>query len=119
MQINLDPVESLKSIMAVTDYLLQRFSVFKTAEDYFSEYGLQNDALRELAVETTIITAADDPIIPVEDFYKLELNDLTRLSIHAFGGHNGFIDGIFLKSWYEDVLADIFDEIVKASRLGG
>ena len=54
----------------------------------------------------------DDPIIPVEDFYQLELNDRTNLVIHAFDGHNGFIDGFFLKSWYEQKLADMFDKII-------
>jgi predicted alpha/beta-fold hydrolase len=33
--------------------------------------------------------------------------------IHTFGGHNGFIDGFFLKSWYEQKLADLFDTIVQ------
>ena len=108
------PVQTLGSVLGVTEYLLKRFSDFQSAREYFSEYTLLNDALRELPVETTIITADDDPIIPVEDFHQLELNELTRLSIHAFGGHNGFIDGIFLKSWYEDVLAAIFDEIIKS-----
>ena len=54
----------------------------------------------------------DDPIIPVADFYRLELNHRTNLVIHAFGGHNGFIDGFFLKSWYEQKLADLFDQII-------
>ena len=107
-------VQPLGSVLAVTEYLLKRFSDFQSAREYFSEYTLLNDSLRELPVETTIITAADDPIIPVEDFHQLELNELTRLSIHAFGGHNGFIDGIFFKSWYEDALAAIFGEIIKS-----
>ncbi len=108
------PVLTKESVLAVTEYLLKQFSDFKSAEEYFNEYALLNDALRELPVETTIITASDDPIIPVEDFYQLELNELTRLSIQAFGGHNGFIGGIFLKSWYDDVLADRFDEVTRS-----
>jgi predicted alpha/beta-fold hydrolase len=80
---------------------------------YFREYSLLKDAIKDLPVATTIISAADDPIIPVEDFYQLELNHRTNLVIQVFGGHNGFIDGFFLKSWYEQKLADIFDEIVQ------
>jgi predicted alpha/beta-fold hydrolase len=112
------PVVTMGTVLEVTGYLLKRFSQFKSAREYFEQYALLNGALSDLPLETTIITAADDPIIPVEDFYQLELNKRTRLSIHAFGGHNGFIDGIFLKSWYEDVLADKFDEIVEAGKLG-
>jgi len=69
----------------------------------------------DIAVDTTIIAARDDPIIPVEDFYRLKLNDRTGLSIHDFGGHNGFIDGFFLKSWYEQQLADLFDKKIKTN----
>ena len=108
------PLMSLKSIQAVTDLLLQHYSDFDSAAEYFKAYSLLKDAVKNVPVDTTIITAADDPIIPVEDFYQLELNGRTRLFIHDFGGHNGFIDGFFLKSWYEQQLADLFDEIVQA-----
>ena len=106
-------VAALNSIQAVTESLIERYSNFHSAAEYFRKYALLNEALSEIPVETTIITAVDDPIIPVEDFYQLELNQLIRLSVHAFGGHNGFIDGLFLKSWYEEVLASMFDEIVQ------
>ena len=109
------PLMSLKSIQAVTDLLLQHYSDFDSAAEYFKAYSLLKDAVKNVPVDTTIITAADDPIIPVEDFYQLELNGRTRLFIHDFGGHNGFIDGFFLKSWYEQQLADFFDEIVQAA----
>ena len=103
----------LKTIQAATDVLLENYSDFNSAAQYFREYSLLGDALKELTIDTTIIAARDDPIIPVEDFYRLELNEHTNLSIHDFGGHNGFIDGFFLKSWYEQQLADLFDEIVQ------
>lgn len=101
----------LKTIQAVTDRLLQKYSDFNSASEYFREYSLLKDAIKDLPVSTTIISAIDDPIIPVEDFYQLELNGSTNLIIQTFGGHNGFIDGISLKSWYEQKLADLFDGI--------
>jgi hypothetical protein len=100
----------LKTIQAVTDRLLQKYSDFNSASEYFREYSILKDAIKDLPVPATIITAKDDPIIPVEDFNQLELNHRTNLVIHAFGGHNGFIDGFFLKSWYEPNLADMFDK---------
>ncbi|MGA9260340.1 MAG: hypothetical protein WBV95_00080, partial [Desulfobacterales bacterium] len=57
----------------------------------------------------TLLTAADDPIIAVEDFEQLRLNRFTRLSIQHHGGHNGFIDGFGLQSWYEPLLVELFD----------
>jgi predicted alpha/beta-fold hydrolase len=103
---------SLKSIQELTDELLRKYSEFNSAAAYFKKYSLLEDALKDLPVPVTIITAKDDPIIPVEDFYGLELNHRTHLIIHDFGGHNGFVDGFFLKSWYEQKLAEIFDDVV-------
>ena len=103
-------VFKLNTIMAVTDKMLDQYSDFNSASEYFKAYSILNDALDELSVPTTIITAADDPIIPVEDFYQLKLNHRTELIIHTHGGHNGFIDGFYLKSWYEQELANWFDK---------
>lgn len=112
---NFAPVMPLKSIQAVTDALIENYSDFDSAAQYFREYSLLKDALKNISTDTTILTARDDPIIPVDDFYQLQLNERTNLSLHAFGGHNGFIDGFFLKSWYEQQLADLFDKIVEAA----
>ena len=112
-------VMSLRTIRGITDRLLQKFSDFNSASDYFREYAILKDAVNDLPVAATILSAKDDPIIPVEDFYQLELNRRTNLVLQTFGGHNGFIDGFLLKSWYEEKLGDLFDEIVKnAGKLG-
>jgi len=112
---NFSKILDLRTIQAITDHLLEEYSDYASAEAYFRAYSILNGALKDLQVSTTIITAKDDPIIPVEDFYRLEINDSTNLVIQTYGGHNGFIDGFFLKSWYEQKLADTFDEIVMAS----
>jgi predicted alpha/beta-fold hydrolase len=113
-------IYALGTIQAMTDRLLDKYSDFNSAVEYFQTYSILKDAVHNLPVDTTIISAGDDPIIPVEDFYQLELNENTRLVITACGGHNGFIDGFFLESWYERKLADMFDAIIKnAGRLEG
>ena len=102
----------LNTIMAVTEKMIEQYSDYDSASEYFKGYSILNNAIDDLSVPTTIVTAADDPIIPVGDFYELKLNQRTELIIHTHGGHNGFIDGFFLKSWYEQELADRFDEMV-------
>jgi predicted alpha/beta-fold hydrolase len=102
----------LNTIMAVTEKMIEHYSDYNSASEYFKGYSILNDTIDDLPVPTTIVTAADDPIIPVDDFYELKLNHRTELIIHTNGGHNGFIDGFFLKSWYEQELANRFDEMV-------
>ena len=71
-----------------------------------------DNAIENITVPSTIITSADDPIIPVEDFSDLHTNDLTNMAIQSYGGHNGFLKKLTLESWYEQQLVDLFDEIV-------
>jgi predicted alpha/beta-fold hydrolase len=68
-----------------------------------------NNDLRDITLPTTIITAQDDPIIPVADFYDLHTSDATRLIVQPYGGHNGFLEGWRLNGWYEQVMVDTFE----------
>jgi len=104
-------VLGLKTIQALTDALLERYSDFATAQDYFDAYCVMGGAIADIDTPTTIVAAEDDPIIPIEDFLDLELNPRIRLFIHSHGGHNGFITGFKLQSWYENQIIRIFDQI--------
>jgi len=110
-------VFSLNTIAAVTDVMLHDFSDYGSSKDYFRQYSVVKEAIKDITVPTTILTSADDPIIPVEDFYQLETNDLTTLAIQPYGGHNGFIDGLYLKGWYEQRMIMIFDEVAQESNI--
>ena len=97
----------LTNIRQMTEKLLQRYSTYPNAAAYFDGYTLRGSALNALSIPATIITAKDDPIIPVEDFYHLTLNTNLRLIIHAYGGHNGFIESWRGRAWYEKYLLQI------------
>jgi hypothetical protein len=104
-------VMGVKTIQALTDALLAKYSDFPTAQDYFDAYSVIGTAIADIRTPTTIVTAKDDPIIPIKDFYDLELNKHIRLVIHPHGGHNGFITGFNLQSWYENMIIQLFDQI--------
>ena len=104
-------VMGVKTVQALTDALLERYSDFSTAQDYFDAYALMGSAIADINTPTTIVTAQDDPIIPIEDFYDLKLNTHIRLVIHPHGGHNGFITGFKLQSWYENMIIKLFDQL--------
>ena len=104
-------LKGVKTIQALTDALLEKYSDFPTAQDYFDAYAVMGAAIADIHTPTTIVTAHDDPIIPIEDFYDLKLNKHIRLVIHPHGGHNGFITGFKLQSWYENMIIRRFDQI--------
>jgi predicted alpha/beta-fold hydrolase len=103
----------LNSIRKMTDILVERHSDLKSTSDYFKGYTIASADLKSISVPTTLLIAEDDPIIPIEDFHQLQLNDNTNLVIQRYGGHNGFISGIFLKSWYENAIVGLFDVVAR------
>ncbi|MGD8406767.1 MAG: alpha/beta fold hydrolase [Anaerolineales bacterium] len=103
-------VFALDTITAMTDLMLKRYSDYENSAIYFNKYAVLEDALINLPIPTTIITAKDDPIIPVEDFYELKLNSLTNLIIHRYGGHNGFLESLSGETWYEQKMLEIFNK---------
>jgi predicted alpha/beta-fold hydrolase len=98
----------IDTIREMTERLLIRYSPYDGATAYFKKYTLLNGYLQDITIPTTIITARDDPIIPVEDFYGLHTSPATRLIIQPYGGHNGFLESWRLNGWYERVMADWF-----------
>lgn len=99
-------VFKLETISEMTEVMLQRYSEYANSSDYFRHYAVVGDALANVTVPTTIITAQDDPIIPVEDFYGLKLPISTDLIIHRYGGHNGFLETVSGRAWYEKKIID-------------
>lgn len=107
-----------RSCREMTETLLSHHPEYSNPTDYFKGYALTGTALADMVLPaTTIITAADDPIIPVDDFHALALNDNTNLIIHRYGGHNGFIDGLFSTTWHERYMVTVFAQVKKSEEV--
>lgn len=96
-----DDILRLDTCMEITDAVIPRYSPFRNHEEYFRTYTLLGPVFEDLAVPVTIITSADDPVIPVEDFYSLRGNRYLEVKIEPYGGHCGFLDPFPWGSWYE------------------
>ena len=106
--INLDEISKFKSIRALTDYFVPRYTEYPDASAYLYGYALVGSRLADLQIPATIIISQDDPIIPVAD-----LKDITKpfcLSIEKqpYGGHCGFIKDIRLNSWANQWIGELF-----------
>lgn len=107
-QVDLFTRNELRSSMReLTRSMVERHTDFGTLENYFDGYALTGDRLAALDTPATILTAEDDPIIPVADFRRLELAPQTDLVIVPHGGHCGFIRDASLRSWAEDFLVEM------------
>jgi predicted alpha/beta-fold hydrolase len=86
------PLAQMARIRDMTEWLVCHYSDFADADDYFSRYTVGPDSLHDLTVPTTIVTAADDPVIRVRDIEALDAHEMLDLKIEKFGGHVGFVD---------------------------
>jgi predicted alpha/beta-fold hydrolase len=91
-----DELAKIPKVHQMTEWIIERYGehygAFSSADDYYRSYSVIGDALKDLAVPTTIITAANDRVVPVVDFYNLAQHPLLDLQIHATGGHVGYMD---------------------------
>ncbi len=90
-----------RSLDDLNRIFVPRHTPYRRVEDYFAAYGLYGDRLKSLPVPARIIAAADDPIIPVGDFGRIEPVAALEVDIQPYGGHCGFIETPTGRSWLE------------------
>jgi predicted alpha/beta-fold hydrolase len=98
---DLGEVRAMGNLTDMTDFLARRYGGYPSLEDYLQGYAITGDALAAIRHPTRIITAADDPIIPVEDFDRVARPPALAVSRTALGGHCGYYDAGRGGTWIE------------------
>jgi predicted alpha/beta-fold hydrolase len=88
----------------LTRDMVLRHTDFGSLENYLDGYSIAGDTLSKLQVNATILTAEDDPVIPVAEFRELQLAPSTQLVVTPHGGHCAFITDWSLRSWTDDFI---------------
>jgi predicted alpha/beta-fold hydrolase len=102
-------LEGAKTFEELNAFFVPRHTEFKDADSYFRSYALTGDRLSKLSIPAHLITATDDPIIPVSDLEKINCPDNLSLEIYDHGGHCGFIVNLKAHSYMEPRLVELFD----------
>ncbi len=92
------------SLRKMTAALVARYTGFKSLEEYLDGYSITGRRLAGLTVPSTIITAVDDPIVPVADVTRLAASANLRALVTPFGGHCGFLNGLSGDTWAENAV---------------
>ncbi|TAM60457.1 MAG: alpha/beta fold hydrolase [Rhodanobacter sp.] len=103
--------ELKQSLRGLTEAMVLRHTDFKTLQQYLDGYSVAGSALRAMQIPATILTARDDPVIPIDAFEKLELPPNVELDIASHGGHCGFIRGYGMTSFTDDYIAARFNAV--------
>jgi predicted alpha/beta-fold hydrolase len=100
-----------KGLRELTRYLIRGSGEFETLEQYLDGYSIAGSRLATLAVPATIVTAADDPVIPVRDCAEIQRPPCLALEIQPYGGHCGFIENLALRSWIDHRIESILSVV--------
>ncbi|TAL74331.1 MAG: alpha/beta fold hydrolase [Rhodanobacter sp.] len=101
--------ELKKDLRGLTESLVRQHTDFDSLQQYLDGYSVAGDTLMNLHVPATILTARDDPVIPVDAFEHLRLPPTVELDIADHGGHCGFIRGRSMTSFTDAYIAARFD----------
>jgi uncharacterized protein len=85
-------VSRLTDLRRMTAMLVAQFTDFPSLDAYLAGYAITGERLETIEAPATVITAADDPIIPVRDIERLARPKHLSVTITRHGGHNGFLD---------------------------
>jgi len=75
----------------LTAWLVARHTDFDDVDAYFDGYRISQDRMVGLQVPADILTSADDPVIPVDDFHGWQLPENACVEIADHGGHCAFL----------------------------
>ncbi|MDX1555296.1 MAG: alpha/beta fold hydrolase [Xanthomonadales bacterium] len=103
-----DDMDTIRGLNARTEYIARRYSGYESAAHYYDGYSVGKGRLASMQVPTTILTAADDPVVPVWDFADAEGIPSIELLVSAYGGHCGFLRNWRFESAAEDLILERF-----------
>lgn len=104
----------LSTVAGITDYLVGRYLPYRDSTDYYSRYDLRGDRLSRVRIETRIIAAEDDMVIPAAGYADVTANDHVDLKVFRYGGHCGFIEDWRLNCYVDGASVDFFQAQLEA-----
>lgn len=96
-----------RTLLELDERITAPLSGFAGADDYYR----QSAAAPRVAangVETLVLSAADDPIVPVACFQRAQWSRTTHLEIAPSGGHVAFLARGAKRCWMDECLGDWF-----------
>ena len=106
-----DPLRGANGFVHATELFAPMATEYDDYLAYLDAYTLKDDRLADLRVPTTAITAADDPVVPLQDFDTLELPDCMRLITTRHGGHCGFIEDWRMNTFTERLALQVMSRV--------
>jgi predicted alpha/beta-fold hydrolase len=92
------------SLRDLTARMVEGYTDYGHLDSYLKGYSIAGAGLANLTVPATIVTATDDPVIPISDYHTLDVPAGVEVILAEHGGHCGFIENWRLTSWIEELM---------------
>lgn len=97
--------------MAMTEAFVRQCCPHETVQAYFDAYEVTPKMMASLTSPVTMLAAADDPVVPSEDFAPFyTISPLLRVSMQPYGGHVGFVDIFPFRHWATGFVHTLLEE---------
>jgi uncharacterized protein len=104
-------IRSARSVMELTRLMVSKHTLFKNVDEYFSTYTLLDNYFEQLKTPLYMLSASDDLIVDVQDFYTIKKNKYIEIAIENYGGHNGFIESFQGDCYYIKKIASMLEAL--------
>ncbi len=94
-------INQQNSLASMTEHLLLQYTEFDSVKSYMQGYSITGDGLKSLSINSDVYIAEDDPVIPHFDYKNLYASEHLNIHLTNFGGHCGYLNGIFNSNWME------------------
>ena len=100
----------LPSLTELTAHFVAQHTDYPSLLDYLHGYAMTEAKLAALPVPTHVLVAADDPVIPVDDWLAVAKPPQLTLEVSPFGGHCGFVSNWALEGWSERRVVELLQQ---------
>lgn len=109
------PISKMHTVSELCEYVLQSgYGPCDNLQEYLNGYTFTGEQLQQLQGSATIVTAKDDPIIPVSDYTDLPDSAQAKIIITEYGGHCGFISSPNEPSYIYQLVKKEIESILEA-----
>lgn len=102
----------LSTVAGMTDYLVGRYLPYRDSADYYARYDLRGDGLARTRIDTRIIAAEDDMVVPGAAYADIAPSVRVDLRLIPHGGHCGFVENWRLTSYLDAATVSFFQRSV-------
>ena len=96
----------LSTVAGITDFLVERYLPYRDSTDYYARYDLRGERLAQVRIDTRIVAARDDMMIPGDSYADVTHNDRIDLQVFDHGGHCGFVEDCRLNAYLDSVAVE-------------